>query len=78
VVLLVVAADPVRGRRTDEHFMPEAAAARTAGHDVALVDHDALAEPGRGRWPAWRRAAGGGAAVYCGWMLDGGCYAAFA
>jgi hypothetical protein len=52
--------------------MLEAAAAKAAGHDVALV---ALAEPGGpgGRWPAWRRAA-----VYGGWMLDGGRYAASA
>lgn len=45
VVLLLVPADPVRGRRTDEHFAAETAAARDAGHDLALVDHDALAEP---------------------------------
>jgi hypothetical protein len=45
VVLLLVPADPLRPRRPDEHFAPEAAAARDVGHHVALVDHDALAEP---------------------------------
>ena len=44
VVLLLVPADPLRPRRPDEHFAPEAAAARDSGHDVALIDHDALAE----------------------------------
>ena len=46
MVLLLVPADPVRGRRVDEDFTAKAAAVRDAGHDVALVDHDALAEPG--------------------------------
>ena len=59
VVLLLVAADPVRGRRRGEHCMAEAAAARGAGHDVALVGRDALAEPGGpgGQWPARRKTA---------------------
>jgi hypothetical protein len=38
VVLLLVTADPLHPRRADEHFAPEAAAARDAGHDVALID----------------------------------------
>lgn len=71
VVLLLAPADPVRGHRTDEHFMAEAAAARDAGHDMALVGHDALVEPGvpGGRWPVCRRAA----ARRC---TAGGCSAA--
>ena len=78
VVLLLVPADPLRPRRADGHFAPEAAAARDAGHDVALVDHDALAEPdGAGRAAA-RIPDGGGAAVYRGWMLASGRYAALA
>ena len=39
VVLLLVPADPLRPRREDEHFAAEAAAAREAGWDMALVDH---------------------------------------
>jgi hypothetical protein len=78
VVLLLMPADPLRLRRADEHFAPEAAAARDAGHDVALIDHDALAEPdGAGRAVA-RVPDGGGAAVYRGWMLASGHYAALA
>jgi hypothetical protein len=77
-VVLLVPADPLRPRRPDEHFAPEAAAARNAGHDVALIDHDSLAEPdGAGRAVA-RVPDGGGAAVYRGWMLTGGQYAALA
>jgi hypothetical protein len=78
VVLLLVPADPLRPRRADGHFAAEAAAAREAGHDVALIDHDALAEPdGAGRAAA-RVPDGGGAAVYRGWMLASGQYAALA
>jgi hypothetical protein len=78
VVLLLVPADPLRPRRADEHFAAEAAAARNAGHDVALIDHDALTEPdGAGRAVA-RVPDGGGLAVYRGWMLASGRYAALA
>ena len=68
VVLLLVPADPLRPRRADEHFAAEAAAARDAGITVALIDHDALADPdGAGR--AVARVPGPGAvAVYRGWM----------
>ena len=45
LVLQLVPADPLCPRRADEHFAVEAAAARDAGHEVALIDHDALAEP---------------------------------
>jgi hypothetical protein len=72
VVLLLVPADPLRPRRADEHFAAEAAAARDVGHDVALIDHDALTEPdGAGRAVA-RVPEGGGPAVYCCWMLASG------
>jgi hypothetical protein len=77
-MLLLVPADPLRPRRADEHFAPEAAAARDAGHDVALVDHDALAGPDGAERAAARVPDGGGAAVYRGWMLAGGRYAALA
>ena len=78
VVLLLVPADPLRPRRPDEHFAPEAAAARDAGHDVALIDHDALAEPDGAERAVARVPGGGGAAVYRGWMLAGAQYAALA
>jgi hypothetical protein len=51
----------LRPRRADEHFAPEAAA-RDAGHDVALIDHDALAEPDEAERAADRVPDGGGAA----------------
>jgi hypothetical protein len=45
-MMLLVPADPLRPvADTDKHFAAEAAAARDAGHAVALIDHDALAEP---------------------------------
>jgi hypothetical protein len=37
-MMLLVPADVLRPRRADEHFAPEAVAARTAGLEVALVD----------------------------------------
>jgi hypothetical protein len=77
-VLLLIPADPLRPRRADEHFAAEAAAAREAGHDVALIDHDALSEPdGAGRAVA-RVPDGAGTAVYRGWMLTSSQYAALA
>jgi hypothetical protein len=76
--MLLVPADPLRPRRPDGHFAAEAAAAAEAGVAVALVDHDALGEPdGAGRAVA-RVPAGGGAAIYRGWMLASARYAAFA
>jgi ATP-grasp domain, R2K clade family 3 len=78
LVLLLVPADPLRPRRADAHFAAEAVAARDAGCDVALIDHDALAEPdGVGRAVA-RVPEGGGAAVYRGWMLESSRYAELA
>ena len=75
-MVLLVSADPLRPRRADEHFAAEAAAAWDAGHDVALIDHDALTEPDGAERAAARVPDGGGAAVYRGWMLASGRYAA--
>jgi len=80
VVLLFVPADPVRGRRADEDFAAEAAAAGGAGHGVALAGHDALAEPdrpvgpscaGRSSRAGWRCAGSGGhfCPSACGWAV---------
>ncbi|GIF66542.1 hypothetical protein Ais01nite_45770 [Asanoa ishikariensis] len=76
-MILLVPGDPLRPRRPDEHFAPEAAAARVAGLDVAVVDHDALTRGGAGR-AVGAVPAGSGVAVYRGWMLRGPEYAAFA
>ena len=78
VVLFLVPADPLRPRRADEHFAAEAAAARDAGHQVALIDHEALTEPGGAGRAVARVPDGGAAAVYRGWMLASSYYAALA
>ncbi|GAA2630399.1 ATP-grasp domain-containing protein [Paractinoplanes durhamensis] len=61
-------ADPLRGRRVDDHFAPQAAAARELGAPVALIDHDALLrsdiEAAVRRVPADL-----GPAWYRGWMI---------
>ncbi|MEV0903013.1 hypothetical protein AB0I88_40170, partial [Actinoplanes sp. NPDC049802] len=44
-VMLLLPADVLRPRRPDEHFAGEARAAREAGIEVALIDHDALSLP---------------------------------
>ena len=77
--MFIVPSDPLRPRRADPQFEPEATAAREAGLPVALVDHDALTRPDGvaeavGRVPS----GGGGDAVYRGWMLRSEQYAAFA
>jgi hypothetical protein len=69
VMLLLVPADPLRPRRADERFAAEAAAAREAGVTVALIDHDALADPGEAERAVARVPASDGLAVYRGWML---------
>jgi hypothetical protein len=76
-MMLLVPADPLRPRRPDEHFAAEASAARDAGMDVALVDHDALARPDGAR-RAVARVPAGADAVYRGWMLRAEQYEAFA
>jgi hypothetical protein len=74
-MMLLVPSDVLRPRRVDEHFAAEADAARDAGHEVALVDHDALAagQPHR----AVDRVPADAVAVYRGWMLDSESYAGF-
>ncbi|NUT98310.1 MAG: ATP-grasp domain-containing protein [Saccharothrix sp.] len=71
--MLIVPADPLRPRLPDEHFAPEADAARAAGIEVALVDHDALKRPDE----AVRRVPAG-EAVYRGWMIAASQYDGFA
>ncbi len=72
--LLVFSGDPLRPRRTDPHFAAEAAAARSAGAVVAVLDHEALlagdAEAAVSRVP--REA---GPVWYRGWMLPADRYA---
>lgn len=76
-VMLLVPADVLQPGRPDEHFAPEAAAARDAGIPVALVDHDALQQPDSAD-RAVARVTATGQAVYRGWMLRSEKYAAFA
>ncbi|MFC0434780.1 ATP-grasp domain-containing protein [Kutzneria buriramensis] len=66
---LIVPADPLRPRRADEHFAAEAAAARAAGVEVVLVDHDRLARGEAVPLPPLSDA------VYRGWMLRSSDYA---
>ena len=75
--MILVPGDVVRPRRPDTHLAAEAEAARAAGLDVAVVDHDVLAVDGDAD-AAVARVAGSGEAVYRGWMLRGGQYAALA
>lgn len=76
-MILIVPSDPMRPRRADAHFAAEAAAAREAGADVAVVDHDALAAGGDAD-RAVARVPAGPDVVYRGWMLPAGGYAAMA
>ncbi len=82
-MLLLLPCDPLDPRRSDAHFAPEGAAARSAGIPVALVDHDALVagRPDEGVRPARLAAVDPvdlADAVHRGWMLDSGAYAAMA
>jgi hypothetical protein len=74
--MMLIPADVLRPRRPDEHFAPEAAAAREAGWTVALVDHDGLAAGAADA--AVARVPAGDGAVYRGWMLGADRYAAMA
>jgi hypothetical protein len=76
-MLLLVPADVLRPRRPDDHFADEATAAREAGWEVAVIDHDALAR-GAAAGPAVARVPAGDDAVYRGWMLGAAQYAAMA
>ncbi|MDG4838454.1 ATP-grasp domain-containing protein [Micromonospora sp. WMMD967] len=75
-MMLLVPSDPLRPRRPDDHFAPEADAACAAGVNVAVVDHDALTRDDPQR--AITAVPAGGVAVYRGWMLRSNQYAAFA
>ncbi|WP_410816677.1 ATP-grasp domain-containing protein [Micromonospora sp. 050-3] len=74
-MILIVPANPLRPRRPDEHFTAEAEAARAAGFQVAVVDHDALARGGDVH-RAEASVSGSGAAVYRGvvWRTSGEQY----
>lgn len=74
--MLLVPGDPLRPRRPDEHFAPEAQAAREAGLTVAVVDHDALAEDDDAA-RAVASVPAGDTAIYRGWMLRSERYAQF-
>jgi hypothetical protein len=71
--MLLMPSDVLHPGRVDEHFAAEAAAARSAGIEVSLVDHDALAAGSAE--PAIARVGGTGPAVYRGWMLRSEHYA---
>lgn len=73
--LLLVPSDPLAPRLPDEHFMREAEAARQAGMDVAVVDHDALLA-GEVRAAVRRVPASDGEQVawYRGWMMPFAAY----
>ncbi|MFD8244531.1 ATP-grasp domain-containing protein [Nocardia sp. NPDC059691] len=75
-MLLLFPADVLRPQRVDEHFAPEADAARAVGLEVAVVDHDALTRAD-GAEEAVRCVRSSGVAVYRGWMLRSAEYAAF-
>jgi hypothetical protein len=59
-------------------FAAEAAAARSAGITVALVDHDALTQPSDAGQAVARVPEGHSDAVYRGWMMRAGQYEALA
>ncbi|MGI5521837.1 ATP-grasp domain-containing protein [Micromonospora sp. CA-259024] len=75
-MMLLVPANPLWPCRPDDHFAAEAQAARAAGFDVAVVDHDALTQGDPLR--AVAAVPAGGVAVYRGWMLRSEQYRAFA
>lgn len=61
--------DVINPKLVDEHFRPEATAARDLGHDVALIDHDALVKGDLGE--ALRGLRDEGAPlIYRGWMVQ--------
>lgn len=74
-MIVLIPADVLRPRRADEHFADEADAARAAGCEIALVDHDALTRAD-GADDAVSRVSAAGDAVYRGWMLRSEQYAA--
>ncbi|GIN02315.1 hypothetical protein Pve01_39730 [Planomonospora venezuelensis] len=72
---LLFCADPLRPRRVDPHFEPEARAVRDRGGRLALIDHDALAAD-RAEEAVARVPEGFGPVWYRGWMLRSRQYAA--
>jgi hypothetical protein len=76
VMLVLFPSDVLRPRRVDDHFAAEANAARAAGQQVAVVDHDALT--GGVADQAVIRVPSDAVALYRGWMLSGDRYADFA
>ncbi|GIF13647.1 ATP-grasp domain-containing protein [Actinoplanes teichomyceticus] len=76
-MMVLVPGDVVRPRRPDEHFAGEVQAARAAGIDVAVIDHDALVRGGPGD-AAVARVPAGDDAVYRGWMVRAERYEALA
>ncbi|MHA6762090.1 ATP-grasp domain-containing protein [Streptacidiphilus sp. PAMC 29251] len=71
---LLLCNDPLRPTRCDPYFAPQAAAARGAGAEVALLDHDALLL-GRTDEAVRRIPRGLGAVWYRGWMVPVAAYA---
>jgi hypothetical protein len=78
--MLLVPADVFRPRRPDEHFADEARAARDAGLEVVLVDHDLLTGGGDAGAAVARvpHAEAPTTAIYRGWMLRSEQYTALA
>ena len=75
-MMLLVPANPLRPHLPNDHFAPEAHAAREAGISVAVVNHDALTRDNPHR--AVAAVAAGGIAVYRGWMFRSDQNTAFA
>jgi hypothetical protein len=73
--LLLVPSDPLAPRAPDQHFVREAEAARQAGMEVAVVDHDAILA-GDARAAVRRIPASDGEQVawYRGWMMPSAAY----
>ncbi|AKV02697.1 putative membrane protein [Labilithrix luteola] len=78
-MLLLLPSDPLHPRRPDEHFSDEGTAARNLGHQVMLVDHDALCRADGAAEGVARVSVEGSVsdALYRGWMLRSDQYAAF-
>src|SRR5262245_60092944 len=74
---MILLVPPTQCGRTGLTSTSRATAAADAGMAVALVDHDALTESPGARRAIARVPPGSGPAVYRGWMLASGQYAAF-
>lgn len=70
---LLVPCDPLTQTRPDEHFAPEADAAKRAGWNVVLIDHDAVLHGGG--TVLRRQQLVEEDAVYRGWMVPSKLYA---